>query len=691
MNDTDLQTPQLFINRELSFLEFNQRVLEQAKDGRVPLLERVKFLCISCANLDEFFEIRVAGLKELLEAGALQGGPDGLSVPDQLKAIRVRAAHLVEEQYQVLNDVLMPELAKNGVVFVSPESWTEAQASWLQEYFQREVEPVLSPLALDPARPFPKVLNKSLNFAIVVEGEDGFGRNSGLAVVQAPRSLPRLIRLPDELGSRHFVFLGTIVEAFVSKLFAGMRVRGCYQFRVTRNSDLFVEQEEVDDLLRAVEGELASRRYGDAVRLETPHDCPEEILKYLLEQFALTADDLYKVSGPVNLSRLMALYDLVDRAELKYAAFIPSVPERLKIGGDIFATLRASDVLLHHPFQGFGPVTDFIRHASSDPQVLAIKQTLYRAGADSTIVGALIEAAQAGKDVTVIIELRARFDEEANIELANKLQEAGAHVMYGVFGFKTHAKLVMVVRREEKGLRRYCHLGTGNYHAKTARLYTDYGLMTADESIGEDIHEIFLQLTGLTRVPRLRKLLHAPFSLHQALTAKIEREADHARSGKPARIVAKLNALTEPTIIQSLYRASRAGVQIDLIVRGLCCLRPGVPGVSDRIRVRSIVGRFLEHSRVYQFENDGDREVYCASADWMDRNLFRRIEVAFPVEQPELKARVGDDLNLYLADDCQAWVMSSTGEYARAGGAGNHSAQARLLSMYDERVALIEP
>ena len=691
MNDADLQTPQLYINRELSFLEFNQRVLEQAKDGRIPLLERVKFLCISCANLDEFFEIRVAGLKELLEAGALQVGPDGLSVHEQLKAIRPRAGRLVEEQYQVLNDVLMPELAKHGIVFVSPDSWTEAQAAWLEGYFHREVEPVLSPLALDPARPFPKVLNKSLNFATVVEGEDGFGRNSGLAVVQAPRSLPRLIRLPDELGSRHFVFLGTIVEGFVSKLFAGMHVRGCYQFRVTRNSDLFVEQEEVDDLLRAVQGELASRRYGDAVRLETPLDCPDEILRYLLEQFALTEEDLYKVSGPVNVSRLMALYDLVDRAELKYPAFTPSVPERLRTGGDIFATLRAGDVLLHHPFQGFGPVTDFIRHAALDPQVLAIKQTLYRAGTDSAIVGALIDAAQAGKDVTVIIELRARFDEEANIELANKLQEAGAHVMYGVFGFKTHAKLVMVVRREEKGLRRYCHLGTGNYHAKTARLYTDYGLMTADESIGEDIHEIFLQLTGLTRVPRLRKLLHAPFSLHQALTAKIEREAEHARSGKPARIVAKLNALTEPTIIQSLYRASRAGVEVDLIVRGLCCLRPGVPGVSEGIRVRSIVGRFLEHSRVYQFENAGAREVYCASADWMDRNLYRRIEVAFPVEAPEFKARVGEDLNLYLADDSQAWVLASNGEYSRAEGPGNISAQARLLSLYDERVALIEP
>jgi polyphosphate kinase len=690
MNDSDLHTPQLYINRELSFLEFNQRVLEQAKDTAIPLLERVRFLCISCSNLDEFFEIRVASLKELLEAGAVQGGPDGLSVPEQLKAIRSRAVRLVDEQYQLLNDVLMPELARNGVVFLSPDTWTEAQAKWLAEYFSREVEPVLSPLALDPARPFPKVLNKSLNFAIVVEGEDGFGRNSGLAVVQAPRSLPRLIRLPDELGSRHFVFLGTIVEAFVSRLFAGMRVRGCYQFRVTRNSDLFVEQEEVDDLLRAVQGELASRRYGDAVRLETAHDCPDEILSYLLEQFALAGDDLYKVSGPVNLNRMMAIYDLVDRAELKYAAFSPSIPERLHVGSDLFGTLRGGDVLLHHPFQGFGPVMDFIKQAAGDPQVLAIKQTLYRAGTDSAIVDALAEAAHAGKDVTVIIELRARFDEEANIELANRLQEAGAHVMYGVVGFKTHAKLVMVVRREDKGLRRYCHLGTGNYHAKTARLYTDYGLLTADEAIGEDIHEIFLQLTGLTRVPRLRKLLHAPFSLHHALCAKIARETEHARAGRPARIIAKLNALTEPTIIQALYRASRAGVEIDLIVRGVCCLRPGVPGISERIRVRSIVGRFLEHSRVYYFANAGMREIYCASADWMDRNLFRRIEVAYPVEAPEFQARVADDLSLYLADDCQTWQLDADGRYSRAGGAGETSAQNLLLGLYDERVALTE-
>jgi polyphosphate kinase len=472
-----------------------------------------------------------------------------------------------------------------------------------------------------------------------------------------------------------------------------MNVKGCYQFRVTRNSDLFVEQEEVDDLLRAVEGELASRRYGDAVRLETAHDCPEEILTYLLDQFALTRADLYRVPGPVNLNRLISIYDLLDIAELKYPPFSPSLPERLKGGGDMFAALRGGDILLHHPFQGFSPVAEFVRQAAADPQVLAIKQTLYRAGSDSSIVDTLAEAAQAGKDVTVIIELRARFDEETNIDIATKLQEAGAHVMYGVFGFKTHAKLIMVVRREDKGLRRYCHLGTGNYHVKTAKLYTDYGMLTADEAIGGDIHEIFLQLTGLTRVPRLRKLLHAPFNLHRALIAKIEREAGHAKEGRAARIVAKLNALTEPAVIRALYLASRAGVKVELIVRGVCCLRPAVPGVSDHIEVRSIIGRFLEHSRVYCFENAGDREIYCGSADWMDRNLFRRVEVAFPVESPELRARVADEMELYLADDTQAWRLGADGEYRRvtgAPGAPGLCAQARLLAQYDDRNALTE-
>jgi len=693
MRDTAMPSPRdtrLFVNREISFLEFNQRVLEQARDPRVPLLERLRFLCISCTNLDEFFEIRVAGIKELLEAGAVQSGPDGLSLPEQLAAIRARTVRLVEDQYRFLNDVLMPGLSGAGVLFMDPGNWSRDQARWLERYFLDEVMPVLSPMALGPARPFPRILNKSLNFAVAVEGEDGFGRNAGLAVVQAPRSLPRVIRLPDGPGGRGFVFLATLVEAFASKLFAGMTVRGCYQFRVTRNSDLFVEQEEVDDLLRAVEGELASRRYGDAVRLETAQDMPQEMSNHLLAQFQLAEADLYRVAGPVNLNRLMAVYDLVDRPELKYPPFSPGVPEGLGVGSDVFATLRLGDVLLHHPFEAFSPVAAFIKQAAADPNVLAIKQTLYRTGPDSVVVQALTEAAHAGKDVTAIIELQARFDEEANIRLANQLQDAGVHVMYGVFGYKTHAKLIMVVRREEGRLRRYCHLGTGNYHVRTARTYTDYGLLTCDDDIGTDMHEIFLQLTGLTRVPILRRLLHAPFTLHQAMTAKIQREIDHASAGRAARIIAKLNALTEPSIILDLLRASRAGVKIDLIVRGICCLRPGVGGVSDNIRVVSVVGRFLEHSRVYAFENGGEREVFCSSADWMDRNLFRRIEVAFPVVNPSLRMRVWEDLELYLRDDMQAWDMLPDAQYRRVEGSGGICAQSRLLATFNMRLSLAE-
>jgi polyphosphate kinase len=685
MNDVDLGAATLYFNRELSFLEFNQRVLEQAKDPAVPLLERVKFLCISCSNLDEFFEIRVAGLKELAEAGATRGGPDGIGVTEQLQAIGARSRRMVAEQYALLNEALTPALAREGIEFVTRDNWTHEQGRWLEEYFAREVEPVLSPLALDPARPFPKILNKSLNFAVIVEGKDDFGRDSGLAVVQAPRSLPRIIRLPDFIGGGSFVFLGTIVEAFVSQLFEGMRVRGCYQFRVTRNSDLYVEPEEADDLLAAVEGELASRRYGDAVRLETAHDCPRDILEVLLGQFSLTEADLYRVPGPVNLNRLMAVYDLVGRPDLKYPAFTPSVPERLRVPADPFAALRDGDVLLHHPFESFAPIVDFIRHAAADPSVLAIKQTLYRAGSDSSIVQALCDAALAGKDVTVIIELQARFDEEANIDIATKLQEAGAHVMYGVVGYKTHAKLVLVVRREERGLRRYCHLGTGNYHARTARAYTDYGLLTADEAIGEDIHQIFLQLTGLTRKPSLRKLLHAPFTLQSVLLEKIEHEIANARAGRRARVIAKLNALTEPTMIRALYRASQANVQVDLIVRGVCCLRPGIAGVSDRISVRSIVGRFLEHSRVYYFENGSEPEVFCGSADWMDRNLYRRIEVAFPVEDPAFRRRVIEELELYLLDDAEGWTLGADGRYERPSGGAGDCAQTRLLQRYAGR------
>ena len=683
MDPTDLKSPQHFSNRELSFLEFNQRVLAQAEDATLPLLERVRFLCISCSNLDEFFEIRVAGLKQLQDLGSLQIGPDQLPIASQLEAIHARTLQLVHDQYECLNAVLLPALQQAGIRLLSEELWSQEQSDWLRDYFRHEVEPVLSPLGLDPARPFPRIQNKSLNFIVQLFGKDAFGRDSELAVVQAPRSLPRVVPLPAGLGGGH-VLLSTIVEAFVALLFPGVGVRGCFQFRVTRNSDLFVDDEEVDDLRRALEGELAHRRYGAAVRLETAEECPSEVTAFLLQQFALTLHDHYEVPGPVNLNRLSALYDLVPRPDLKYPPFTPVAHRRLIAVPDLFAAIRQQDLLLHHPFQSFAPVMDFVRQAAADPTVLAIKQTLYRSGAESPIVDALVAASHAGKDVTVIVELRARFDEEANIELSNRLQEAGVHVMYGVVGYKTHAKLCMVVRREADGIRRYCHLGTGNYHLQTARAYTDYGLFTCNEQIGADVHEIFLQLTSLTRTPTLRHLLQSPFTLHEGLLAMIGHEAELVRAGKPGRIVAKMNALVDPQIIEALYRASCAGVQIELIVRGICCLRPGIPGVSENIRVRSIVGRFLEHPRVFCFANDGDAKLYCSSADWMERNFFRRVEVAFPILDLEIRDGIIADLDLYLRDDRQAWTLGSDGRFTRvsAAGEGRTSAQQELIERY---------
>ncbi len=689
MDDINLKAPDYYINRELSFLEFNQRVLDLAQDPAVPLLERLRFLAISSANLDEFFEIRVAALKERQERGAIALGADGTAIADQLLAIHARARELVAEQYRVLNDELAPALTEAGIQLLQPKGTTRAQSAALERYFQLEVEPVLSPPALDPARPFPKIQNKSLNFIVKLAGTDAFGRDTHLAIVQVPRSLPRVISIPKldgDSGHLTLVYLSTIVQRYVGKLFEGMKIEGCWQFRVTRNSDLFVDEEEVEDLRRAVEGELAERRYGDEVRLETAHDCPDDYTTFLLQQFQLGASDLYQVPGPVNLNRLAAVYDLVDRPDLKYPPFTPGVPARILARNDLFATIREKDVLLHHPFQSFAPVVDFVRQAARDPQVLAIKQTLYRSGSDSAVVGALVEAAHAGKDVTVIIELMARFDEAANIELATRLQAAGAHVMYGVVGYKTHAKLILVVRREDAQLRRYCHVGTGNYHARTARTYTDYGLFTCDEAIGQDLHELFLQMTSLTRTPKLRKLLQSPFTLHETLLNRIARESENALAGRPARIIAKMNALIEPRIIEALYQASNAGVEIDLIVRGICALRPGIPRVSENIRVRSILGRFLEHSRVYYFANGGEHELWCASADWMERNFFRRIEVAFPIERTKLRERVLRDLETWLADNVTAWLLRADGTYERTrpGEAPPVSAQAMMLGWYAE-------
>ncbi len=685
MDQPALNSPQNFINRELSSLEFNRRVLAQALDPRVPLLERLKFLCISSSNLDEFFEIRVSGLKQLLELGGTQTGSDGLGISDQLAAIHEHATRLVHDQYACLNDVLLPGLAESGIEVLDAADWDEATREWVEHHFAAEVEPVLSPLGLDPARPFPRIQNKSLNFIVRLSGKDAYGRDSELAVVQAPRSLPRIVALPDGVGRRRFVALSSIVETFVPRLFKGVQVLGCYQFRVTRNSDLFVDDEEVDDLRRALEGELAHRRYGAAVRLEVAASCPVDMVEFLLERFSLTAHDCYHVPGPVNLNRLSAVYDLAQRPDLKYPPFTPGLPARLVGATDLFAVIRQRDVLLHHPYRSFGPVMDLLRQAADDPNVLAIKQTLYRTGGQSPIVDALIAAALAGKDVTVIIELRARFDEEANIELSNSLQEAGAHVMYGVVGYKTHAKMTLVVRREPDGLRRYCHLGTGNYHPQTARVYTDYGLFTCDEDVGADVHEIFLQLTSLTRTPQLRCLLQSPFRLHEAIRELIERERTHALQGKPARIIAKLNALVDPQTIEALYHASRDGVRIDLIVRGVCALRPGIAGLSENITVHSIVGRFLEHSRVYWFSNAGQGQLYLSSADWMERNFFRRVELAFPVLDDKQRERIYQDLEAYLADNTNAWELQSDGSYRRLQSSSaeeRHDAQAELLERY---------
>ncbi len=688
MDAVDLKHPEFYINRQLSLLEFNARVLEQAKDERVPLLDRLRFLCISSTNLDEFFEIRVAGLKQAFELGSTQVGADNLAPNEILRAISQRAHQLVEEQYRVLNDTLIPALAVENIRFIRRGEWNAHQQQWVRDYFEDSLLPVLSPMGLDPAHPFPRILNKSLNFIVQLEGKDAFGRNSGMAVVQAPRSLPRLIRLPETEGNgpNDFVFLSSIIHAFVGELFPGMRVKGCYQFRVTRNSDLYVDEEEVDDLLVAMEGELQSRRYGDAVRLEVAANCPGHMASFLLEEFELTEDDLYQVNGPVNLNRLMTVADSVHRPDLTYPGFTPAIPTEVARSSDIFKLLRNRTVLLHHPFESFAPVIDFVRQAAKDPNVLAIKQTLYRSGPESAIVDALVAAARAGKEVTTVIELRARFDEEANIQLANRLQDAGAHVVYGVVGHKTHAKMILVVRREEGHLRNYIHLGTGNYHSRTARLYTDYGLLTSDPAIGEDVHRIFLQLTSLGRVARLNKLLESPFTLYEHLLQLIAREQEHARAGREAHIIIKINSLVETRIIQALYAASADGVRIDLIVRGMCSLRPGIPGVSENIRVRSIIGRFLEHTRVFYFGNNGKPDVYLSSADWMERNFFRRVEVAFPIENKALQEQVLEDLNCYLADNTQAWVLDREGQYHRAPSDPDNlrSSQSELLARLAE-------
>ena len=651
----------------------------------MPLLERMRFMCIANSNLDEFFEVLVAILRQHVAFGDAVPGPDGVPPSELLTRIRARALELVREQYTLWSDVLLPELDREGIRFIERKRWTVKQRRWLQGYFQNEVLPVLSPLGLDPAHPFPRILNKSLNVIVSLRGKDAFGREGDMALVRAPRSLPRIVRLPPEVGGKpyEFVFLSGILLEFVDELFPGMRVKGAYTFRVTRNSELFVDEEEVENLAHALRDELRGRGYAKAVRLEIDDACPKAIAEFLMRNFELGEAEVYRCAGPVNIHRVTAIYDQVDRPDLKFPKFTQRTCPAVAAERNMFEAIGERDILLHHPFESFGAVIELLRQASADPDVLAIKQTLYRTGPDSPLVIMLIDAARAGKDVTVVVELRARFDEEANIQLANRLQEAGVQVVYGVVGYKTHAKMLLIVRREKGVLRRYVHLSTGNYHQVTSRIYTDFGLMTADADIGSDTHKLFQQISGLGPVIELKRLWQSPFTLHQWVLQMIEREIANAQAGRPARIVAKINAVNEASVVELLYKASCAGVQIDLIVRGACSLRPGVPGVSENIRVRSIVGRFLEHSRVYWFANGGRSEIYCASADWMERNLLRRIEVCFPIIDPELAQRVyAEALENYLADNTQAWLLHADGTYERAtpGEDMPHSAQQSLLA-----------
>jgi len=664
----DLDHPKLYGNREMGFLAFNRRVLEQVNDPSVPLLERVRFLAICCSNLDEFFEVRVSGLRQQLEFHVEGASADGLSPLEALQRVSHQAHELVREQYAVFTDRLLPALESEGIRVSFRQQWTAPIRRWARGYFSDHVLPVLTPVGLDPSHPFPAVLNKSLNFIVSVHGRDAFGRGSRFAVVQAPRVLPRLIRLPTEIAERpdHFVTLSGVLHDSIDRLFPGMEIEGCHPFRVTRNSELWVDEEDVSDLLLALKGELPHRHFGAAVRLEVGRHSPPEINRFLLEQFRLQEQDLYQVQGPVNLHRISALCDEVDRPDLKYPAFAPALPPALRPDSDLFAAIARREILLHHPYDAFAPVLDLLRQAAADPAVLAIKITLYRTGEASPLADALVEAARAGKEVTAAVELRARFDEAANIDIASRLQREGAKVAYGIVGFKAHAKMMLIVRRERGGLRRYVHLGTGNYHPRTSRAYTDLGLLTCDPDLGEDVHQVFQQLTGLGSVPSLRKLLLSPFSMHERVLAAIDAETRAAREGKPAGIRAKLNSLIDPEVIRALYRASQAGVPVDLVVRGVCCLRPDVPGVSERIQVRSIIGRFLEHSRVYHFHAGGKEEVFASSADWMPRNFFRRVEVAFPIESAELRRKVLEEcLDLPLSDNTQAWRLGSDGTYTR--------------------------
>jgi polyphosphate kinase len=662
--------PEHFINRELSWLEFNQRVLDEALDPTNPLLERLKFFTIVSSNLDEFFEVRVAGLKQEMESGKGERSVDGLTARETFQAIVSRVRRMVTDQYDCWRDDLKPALARHSIRILEMDDLTSADLGWLEEYYLTKIRPVLTPLSIDPAHPFPQLLNKSLNIMVrleMVPREGGDQPIKHLAVVQCPAILPRLIQLPRDDARRDYVFLSHLIGRFIADLFPGTTILGCWPFRVTRNSELYIDEEDSSNLLKAVEIELHNRRKGDAVRLEIDHGCPEKIREALLKTFRLTEDDLYLINGPLNPTRLMMLYQGDHSPELRDPPFIAPVTRALRGRDDLFAAIRERDVLLHYPYDNFNSIVEFLEQAAQDKDVFTIKVTLYRTGGDPRIVGALMNAVNNGKQVTAVVELRARFDEANNIQWTRQLEENGVHVVYGLVGLKIHAKVALVVRSENGQIRRYVHLATGNYNPTTARLYTDIGLLTCKPEFGEDATNLFNLLTGICQFQGMKKMIVAPFDLHSRLLELIEREIGHAKRGLPARIVARMNSLVEPTLIEAFYRASQAGVNIELIVRGICCLRPGLKGVSDNISVRSVVDRFLEHSRVYFFENACQPEVFAGSADLMPRNLFRRVEVVFPIEDGNLRERViSEILAVTLADNVKARFLLADGTYRRA-------------------------
>ena len=690
-NSTNNSIKPRFFNRELSWLAFNERVLDQAFSEKYPLLERTRFLSFVSSNLDQFYEIRVAGLMQKVDAGITRPSLDGSQPKELLEEVRNRAHAMSQREYSCWRDVLKPALATEKVFFKEIDELTKAEFSWLRAYFRREVFPVLTPLAVDPTHPFPLILNKSLNLFVSLRNLRKKQAKPLKAVVQVPRILPRLVRIEAEGSTDTFVFLSDVVRHFVSDLFPGHEALGAWAFRITRNSHLYVDEEEVENLLLSIEDELHNRRRGAAVRLEIDDSIDKDVLDYLLKSLNLSEKDVLKINGPINLYRLMKLVDLVDRDDLKFSPFEAFVPQQLAIRENLFDQISNNDHLLHHPYDSFSPMVEFLRQAAIDPEVFAIKLTIYRTSGDSPIVKALMDAAQNGKQVTAMVELKARFDEEANVQWSRKMEEVGVHVVYGLAGLKTHCKCCLVVRREGKKLKRYAHLGTGNYNPSTAKTYTDYSLFTAKAAFTADMANLFNTLTGYTRKPVFKKLLVAPFNLHESMIRKIQHESKMASSGKEARIIIKVNSLIDPEIIQSLYEASQAGVKVDLIVRGICGLVPGVKGLSENIKVRSLLGRFLEHSRVYYFKNSPVGEsTYLGSPDWMPRNFFRRVEVVFPVEEKSMQEGILQTMENILSDNSMASELRQNGNYVPAPKRRRKefSVQDHLITLSQEKQAL---